>query len=60
MREIALFTTYKNESFYRGFVSELGCDYNLNDYVQNIMQMGSYCFYLSLSSLADECNIMAL
>ena len=60
MRQITLYTIYKNESFYRGIVSALGYNYNLNDYVPNIMQMGSYCFYLSLSSLSEGCNIMAL
>ena len=31
MRQITLYTIYKNESFYRGIVSALGYDYNLND-----------------------------
>ena len=56
MRQITLYTIYKNESFYRGIVSALGYDYNLNDYVPNIMQMGSYCGDLALSALADALN----
>ena len=56
MRQITLYTIYKKESFYRGFVSALGYDYNLNDYVRNIMQMGSYCGDLALTALADALN----
>ena len=51
MRHITLYTIYKNDSFYRGIVSALGYDYNLNDYVRNIKQMGSYCGGLALSAV---------
>ena len=56
MRQITLYTIYKNENLYRRIVSALGFDYNLNDYVRNIMQIGSYCGDLALTALADALN----
>ena len=60
MRQVTLYTIYKNESFYREIVSALGYDYNLQEYLRNIMQMGSYCGDLALSALADALNSYAL
>lgn len=53
MRQIALYTIYRNEILYREIVSALGFDFDFNDYLRNIMQVGSYCGDLALSVLAD-------
>ena len=43
-----------------GKLSALGYDYNLQEYLRNIMQMGSYCGDLALSELADALNFFML
>ena len=56
MRQVTLYVVYKNEDRYRQMVTALGYTYSFDQYVADIMQMGTYCGDLALLALSEATN----